>query len=88
VTHPLSPRDGAFETPAELPTTCGFCYPDLDYDTYVHLACAAHAPDLKGADDEIAKRLFGTQYVSGTGEAGGHGNQDFCESIHQQRRDP
>lgn len=67
-----------------LPTVCGFCEPDRDYDTYVHDPCLAHRPDLAGPDDEIARRLFGTEWISGTGEAGGHGNQAACEQIHHQ----
>ena len=73
------------ETPAELPLTCGFCYPDLDFDTYVHQFCSAHSPDLSGADDALAKRLE-NPWLSGNAEAGGVGNQAVCEQIHHTRR--
>lgn len=70
----------------EIPLTCGFCYPDLDFDTYVHQPCNAHKPMLDGADDAAAKARFGTEWISGTGEAGGHGNAEICEAIHQRSR--
>jgi hypothetical protein len=74
------------ETPAEIPVSCGFCYPDLDPTTYVHQACRAHLPDCGGVDDEIAKNLFGRTHVTGTGTAGGESNQAMCEAIHQRSR--
>jgi len=70
-----------------LPVMCGFCYPDLDYDSYVHEACKPHAPDLSGPDDDSAKRRFGTEFITHTGEAGGTANQAMCEDIHHRQRD-
>lgn len=73
------------DSPQEIPTMCGFCYPDVDFDAYVHVACTAHTPDLNGPEDEIAKRRFGSEWITGTGEAGGVGNQAICEDIHHRR---
>lgn len=71
------------ETPQEIPVTCGFCYPDLDFDTYIHQACTTHAPDLSGVDDEKAANRG--QWLNANLPAGGQSNADMCEMIHQRR---
>lgn len=72
------------DTPKEIPTTCPTCYPDIDPDTYAVAWCGAHSPMLDGIDDAIAKKLE-NPWLTGSGEAGGLGNQAVCEQIHQPR---
>lgn len=70
-------------TPEEIPTTCPSCYPDIDPESYVIAWCQAHSPECRGTDDDLSvhRGLFLTSSM----EAGGHGNQDMCEQIHQRK---
>ena len=72
------------ETPIEISAICPMCYPDIDSDTYTVSWCWAHAPDLAGIDDAIAKKLE-NPWLTGSSEAGGLSNQAVCEQIHQHR---
>jgi hypothetical protein len=71
------------ETPAEIPVTCGFCYPDLDFEAYIHQACSSHIPDLAGSADEMSRHAGNRHFITGTLEAGGQDNAAICDAIHR-----
>ncbi len=73
------------ETPAEIPTHCPTCRPDLDPESYVLAWCGEHRPDLAGSGDGLV--AIGQDYL-GAVEAGGESNRLLCELLHRPAGGP
>jgi hypothetical protein len=73
------------ETPPEIPTRCPSCAPELEADTYVIAYCLSHSPSLDGIADQQASPIVGTDWISGSAEAGGDTNRAACAFFHRHR---
>lgn len=63
---------------------CPDCDPDADPSTEILdvLWCETHRPASGGADDAI---VSASGYLSGSSEAGGEDNRQWCQMFHRER---
>ena len=61
---------------------CPQCTPEGVSEPWIHQPCTLHTPSTHGAVDHVVNQSI---YLSGTSEAGGEGNTQFCRLIHQPK---
>lgn len=74
--------DGLADTPVVARLYCPMCEPDRDNLAEVLdiMWCTEHQPSRDGALDRV---VTPSQYISGSGEAGGEDNRRFCDWLHR-----
>jgi hypothetical protein len=70
------------DTEVVLPSLCPDCWAGREWGTYVPQPCASHQPGMEGADDALVRPHC---YLSGSTEAGGDGNREWCDMVHRAR---